>query len=271
MTMKHPTLGTFVVGCAAIVGLSVLILPLGGLILRAVSGRGPESLLQPVVIAALGLSLFTTAITLLVTLALGLPLAWVLSRWKFPLKRWLIVLVELPIVLPPAVAGLALLVTFGRRGVFGGALGEFGISLPFTTAAVVIAQTFVALPYFTRSAQVGFSGIPREIEDAARVDGASGVALFTRIIMPLSMRSLAVGLSFSWARALGEFGATILFAGSLAGRTQTMPLLVYNILETDLDAALWTSLILIGLALSALILIQALNVTRSDSDPTTML
>jgi molybdate transport system permease protein len=171
-------------------------------------------------------------------------------------RRLLIVVVELPIILPTTVAGLALLIAAGRRGLLGPLLESVGITLPFTTGAVVIAQTFVSAPFFIRAAQVGFASVPREIEDAARVDGASGLMLFRWITLPLSATGLAAGLTLSWARAVGEFGATILFAGSIMGRTQTMTLLVYNLLESNLDAAVWTSLILLGLAFVALLLAQ---------------
>ena len=198
----------------------------------------------------------TTALSSLVTIAIGTPLAYLLARWRFMGRRLLIVIVELPIVLPPTVAGLALLITAGRRGIFGPLLDSVGITLPFTTAAVIVAQTFVSAPFFIRAAQVGFAAIPPEIEDAARVDGASGLALFRHITLPLSATSLAAGLTLSWARAVGEFGATILFAGSIMGRTQTMTLLVYNVLESNLDAAVWASLILLALAFVALVLSQ---------------
>lgn len=169
-------------------------------------------------------------------------------------------------MLPPAVAGLALLTTFGRRGFLGPILGSLGISLPFTTAAVVFAQTFVSAPFYIRAAQVGFQAVPREIEDAARVDGASGLILFRYVTLPLSRRSLAAGLVLSWARALGEFGATILFAGSLQGRTQTMPLLIYNVLERDINASIWTGVILVGLALVALVISQWLARGQPEND-----
>jgi molybdate transport system permease protein len=136
--------------------------------------------------------------------------------------------------------------------------------LPFSTAAVVIAQTFISAPFFIRSAQVGFQSVDPEIEDAARVDGAGGLSLFSRITLPLAGRALAAGLALSWARALGEFGATILFAGSLQGRTQTMPLLVYNVLERDINAAIWTGLLLVLMALAALLLSQWL-LRKTDS------
>jgi molybdate transport system permease protein len=205
---------------------------------------------------AILLSLITTALSTLLTLLFGTPLAYVLARWKFPLRRLVRVLVELPIVLPPTVAGLALLLTMGRRGLLGPTLETIGVTLPFTTAAVIIAQMFVSAPFYIIAAQVGFQSIPREIEDAARVDGAAGLTMFRQITLPLSRTALAAGLTLSWARALGEFGGTILFAGSIAGRTQTMPLLVYNVLESNIDAAIWASLILLMLAFIALLLSQ---------------
>jgi len=236
-----------------------LALPQLALLLRGIQSRGWEGLPNAGVSEALILSLTTTALSSLLTLAIGTPLAYVLARWRFAGRRILIVIVELPIVLPPTVAGLALLVTAGRRGLLGPLLDSVGIELPFTMAAVVIAQTFVSAPFFIRAAQVGFAAIPREIEDAARVDGAAGLSMFRHITLPLSATGLAAGLTLSWARAVGEFGATILFAGSIIGRTQTMTLLVYNVLESNLDAAVWASLILLALAFAALLLSQWLT------------
>ncbi|MBI5671244.1 MAG: molybdate ABC transporter permease subunit [Chloroflexi bacterium] len=246
------------VALAAASALFVLLLglPLLALALRALETRAWERSTGSGIPEAMFISLITTLATVSLTLLLGTPLAYVLARWQFPFKRALNLLIELPIVLPPAVAGLALLVTFGRRGLLGPALAVVGISLPFSTLAVIIAQTFIAAPFYIRSAQVGFKGVDPEIEEAARVDGASGLALFWRITLPLAWRSLAAGLALSWARALGEFGATILFAGSLQGRTQTMPLLVYNVLERDINAAIWTGLLLVLLALAALLFSQ---------------
>jgi molybdate transport system permease protein len=236
----------------------LLALPVAVLVVRGIETRGWEGSPDSSVSTAVGLSIVTTLLTSCLTVALGTPLAYVFARRQFPFKHSLSLLIELPIVLPPVVAGLALLLAFGRRGFLGPALESIGIALPFTTAAVILAQTFVSAPFYIRSAQVGFQGVSPEIEDAARVDGAAGFALFRHVTLPLSSRALAAGLTLSWARALGESGATILFAGSLAGRTQTMPLLVYNILERDIDAAIWTSLILLGLALAALAISQRL-------------
>jgi molybdate transport system permease protein len=232
----------------------LLVLPLIALSLHALKSHAWEGLPGAGITEAVYLSLVTTAITVFMTALLGTPLAYIMARWRFPFKGVLGILVQLPLVLPPAVAGLGLLVTFGRRGLLGPALETLGISLPFSTAAVVIAQMFVSAPFFLQTAQLGFQGIPAEVEEAARVDGAGGLTLFWRITLPLSAQALVAGLVLSWARALGEFGATILFAGSLQGRTQTMPLLVYNVLERNLDAAVWTGLLLVGMALAALLL-----------------
>jgi molybdate transport system permease protein len=244
----------------------LLAMPLLALLVRSIETRAWEKTATAGIPEAILLSIITTSITASITLLLGTPLAYILARWKFPFKRVIALLVELPIVLPPAVAGLALLIAFGRRGLLGSTLESIGIILPFSTAAVVIAQIFIAAPFYIRAAQAGFQGVNLEIEDAARVDGADGVRLFRYITLPLARRTLAAGLVLSWARALGEFGATILFAGSLQGRTQTMPLLVYRVFERDIDAAIWTGLLLIGIALAALLLSQWL--TRKASDDT---
>lgn len=243
----------------AVIALIFLTLPILALILRAAQTQAWAGVPESAVPDAIWLSFVTTAISVLLTLLFGTPLAYLLARWRVRLARLLAVLVELPIVLPPAVAGLGLLITFGRRGLLGGTLQDLDITLPFTTFAVIMAQTFVAAPFYIRAAQIGFAGVPRDLEDAARVDGAGSATLFAYITLPLASRALSAGIVLSWARALGEFGATILFAGSLQGRTQTMPLLIYNVIERDIDAAIWTGLILIGLALVALVISHLLG------------
>lgn len=251
-----PGIGGALLIVAALIAVLFMSLPLVALWLRGIESRGWEGL--PGISQALGLSLLTTSIAAFITVIFGTPLAYILARWQFRGKAQLNLIVELPIVLPPAVAGLALLVTFGRRGLLGSTLESLDITLAFTTAAVVIAQIFVAAPFYIRSAQLGFSGVPDEVEDAARVDGANGWQVFQFITLPLSQRALIAGLILSWTRALGEFGATILFAGSLPGTTQTMPLLVYNVLERDLDAAIWAGVLLVGFALVALLVARSL-------------
>lgn len=251
------TIGRLLLGGSATLGFSLLAIPPLVLLLRGISTQAwlglPES---DVVFSAVWLSFLTTSITTILTLTFGTPLAYVLARYNFHGKWFVNLFIELPIIMPPAVAGLALLLTFGRRGVIGTLLNDIGLGLSFTTAAVIIAQIFIAAPFYIRSAQVGLAHVSTEVEDAARVDGADGWTLFRYITLPLAWNSMAAGLILSWARALGEFGATILFAGSLQGRTQTMPLLVYSVFERDIDAAIWTGLILILLAMVALLLSQ---------------
>lgn len=261
----HFRLGNAALVVVSIVAVMFLTIPIVVLVVRGVQTRGWEALEDEGVPAAISLSTITTGLSVLLISAFGTPLAYLLAKHRFRFRRLVIVLVELPIILPPAVAGLALLLTFGRRGFLGPMLQLFDINLPFTTAAVVLAQTFVAAPFFIRSAQVAFQGISPEIEDAARVDGAAGLTLFRFVTLPLTRRALAAGLTLSWARALGEFGATVLFAGSLSGRTQTMTLLVYSVLESNIEAAIWTSLLLIGLALGALLLSQWLMANGPDT------
>lgn len=235
----------------------LLLLPILVLIGYGISARGWEGLPDSAtILKAILLSFASTSAVIGLTALLGTPLAYVLSRCQFAGKHIVSLFIELPIVMPPAVAGLALLLTFGRRGFIGSLLSDAGIIIPFSIAAVIIAQFFISAPFYIRSAQTGFSGIPPEVEDAACVDGASGWRLFWHIILPVAWRALASGLILSWARALGEFGATILFAGNLPGRTQTMPLLVYTVFERDINAAIWTGLILVVLALVALSLSQ---------------
>ncbi len=261
--MKHSWMGQhpaqtliYIVG---LVAFTLMMLPIGVLFMRGIRLLDMSVMPQwELILSALWLSVRTTALSAFVITLLGTPLAYLLAFGNFPGKRLMSLLVELPIVLPPAVAGLALLLTYGRRGLLGEPLLMFGVSIPFTIAAVVIAQTFVAAPFYIRAAQLGFSSIPQEVQDAARVDGATEWAVFWRVLLPLSFRALAAGLVLSWARALGEFGATILFAGNIQGRTQTMPLLVYQVFNQNLDAAIWTGLLLVGLALLALLLSRVL-------------
>ncbi len=244
-----------------------LTVPLLAMLWRAVGDfSGVNALFGRSLLSALTLSLGTTVISVLLILLFGTPLAYVLARSSFRGKQLVNVLVELPIILPPVVAGLGLLLAFGRRGLFGPLLEQMGVSLPFTTTAVIVAQTFVAAPFFIRTAQVRFSAIPRDLVEAASIDGASASTVFRYIALPLSTPGLLAGLVLSWARALGEFGATILFAGSLQGRTQTMPLLVYGALERNLNEALWSSLLLIALALLSLLLVRWLT-RRLEVDP----
>jgi molybdate transport system permease protein len=197
-------------------------------------------------------------------LALGAPLALLLARHRNRFSSLVDSIVDLPIVLPPAVAGLALLLSFGRRGLFGPALSSVGIELPFSTPAVVLASLFVAAPFFVRAARSGFLAVPPEFEEAARVEGATEAQVFRYVTMPVASPALFGGAVLCWARALGEFGATIMFAGQIQARTQTMPLAIYAALESDTDAALGLSILL--LAISATLLIAFRRFLRGVAD-----
>ncbi len=245
--------------------LLLLGLPVLALLLSALESDLLEQLNRPMVAPAIRLSLGTTAISAVLILLSGTPLAYALARWRFTGRRLVDTLVDLPVVLPPAVAGLALLIAFGRRGLVGGALAGLGISLPFTTAAVVLAQTFVAAPFYVRAARVAFAGVDRDLEEVALTEGASEWQVILHVTLPLARRGLASGLILSWARALGEFGATIMFAGNLIGRTQTMPLAIYIGLESDLGAALALSALLIVLSLGLLLALRW--ITRDTALP----
>ena len=229
-------------------------LPVVTLVARAIlDGSLTHALGSQVVVDALALSLVTTAISLVITVVMGLPLAFVLARWRFRGKGLVEAIVDLPIVLPPSVAGLALLLVFGRLGLLGAPLHELGVSVSFTMVAVVLAQTFVSAPFFIRSARTGIAGVDRDLEDAARVDGASERQLFRTITTPLAGAALAGGLTMCWARALGEFGATIMFAGNVMGRTQTLPLVVYGEFQGgDLDASIAAAAMLVMAAFGVL-------------------
>ena len=246
-------------GTRTLAGLATLFalflgLPVVTLVARAITdGSLAHALGSRVVLEALTLSLVTTAISLVVTVVMGLPLAFVLARWRFRGKGLVEAIVDLPIVLPPSVAGLALLLVFGRLGLLGAPLHELGISVSFTMAAVVLAQVFVSAPFFIRSARTGIAGVDRDLEDAARVDGASERQLFRTITTPLAGAALAGGLTMCWARALGEFGATIMFAGNVMGRTQTLPLVVYGEFQGGaLDASIAAAAMLVLAAFGVL-------------------
>ncbi|MFL5680603.1 MAG: ABC transporter permease [Chloroflexota bacterium] len=249
----------------ALVVAFVLGLPVAVLVIRSlIGGTLAASLASSVVVDALQLSLITTGVSLVLTVVLGLPLAFVLARRRFRGAFLVDALVDLPIVLPPSVAGLALLLVLGRRGLLGGTLDAAGISIPFTTIAVVIAQTFVSAPFFIRSARTGIAGVDRDLEDAARVDGASERRLFAAVTIPLAAPVLAAGLAMSWARSLGEFGATIMFAGNVQGSTQTLPLVVYGEFQGgDLDAAVAAAAILVLAAFGVLVAVRGLQYGRA--------
>jgi molybdate transport system permease protein len=252
---------------AAIAGLIAVFLglPVVVLVARAVlDGSLVAALGARVVIDGLALSLMTTAVSLVLTVALGLPLAWVLARRSFRGKGWLEAVIDLPIVLPPSVAGLALLLVFGRRGLLGPVIEPLGLAIPFTTLAVILAQTFVSAPLFIRSARTGLATVDRDLEDAARVDGATERALFRAITVPLASGALAAGVVMAWARSLGEFGATIMFAGNVEGRTQTLPLVVYGEFQAgSLDASIAAAAIHVIAAFGVLVAVRVFHWTRA--------
>jgi molybdate transport system permease protein len=242
-----------------------LALPVLTLVARAALDGGlGVALASPVVRDALVLSLTTTAISLALTLVLGTPLAFLLARRRFPGSSIVETVVDLPIVLPPSVAGLALLLVLGRRSLLGEALDLVGISIPFTTIAVIVAQTFVAAPFYIRSARAGIAAVDRDVEDAARADGASEGQVFRWVTAPLAGTALAAGAVMSWSRALGEFGATIMFAGNIEGRTQTLPLVVYSEFGGgDLDASVAAASILVLAAFGVLVSVRVLHWGRA--------
>ncbi|MEU8269556.1 ABC transporter permease [Sphaerisporangium sp. NPDC049002] len=230
-----------------------LVLPLAGLLVRAPWSTLAERLAEPQVLEALRLSLVTATIATLICLLLGVPLAWLLARVGFPARRLVRALITVPLVLPPVVGGVALLLVLGRRGLVGQWLeAAFGISLPFTTAGVVIAEAFVAMPFLVISVEGALRAADLRLEEAAATLGASRWVIFRRVTLPLVAPGIVAGAVLCWARALGEFGATITFAGNFPGRTQTMPLAVYLALETEPEAAIVLSLLL--LAVSVIIL-----------------
>ena len=251
------SIGTVLLFVGASLFGSLVLLPVVAIFGRVLPGGLLLSTLgKPVVVEALRLTVCTTVLTLGLALLLGTPIAWLLARRHFIGRSLLDSLIELPMVLPPAVAGIGLLMAFGRRGLFGPTLESLGITIGFTPAAVVLAQLFVAAPCYVRAARSGFLAVDRELEVVSYTLGVSHWATFWRVTVPVALPSLLGGAVMCWARALGEFGATIMFAGSFQGRTQTMPLAIYSALETDLDAALVLSAILVAVAFVVLFLLR---------------
>jgi len=237
-----------------------LVLPLVALMARVRLESLIENLGGSPVVQAISLSLTTTAVSTSAALIFGTPLAYLLARRTFPGRALIDTLIDLPMVLPPSVAGIALLIAFGRRGLIGAYLTDLGLNIAFTQIAVVLAQIFIAAPFYIKAAIAGFAGVERDLEQAAAIDGASGWRIFRYITVPLAWPVLFGGAVMTWARALGEFGATIIFAGNFPGRTQTMPLAIYIGFELDLNVALTLSVIL--LVTSFLVLFVVKGVLR---------
>jgi len=244
------------VGLLAAALLLLIALPLAALFLTTSPRALLQGLADPMVGPAVRLSLVTTTASLALVVLTGTPLAWLLARRRGRGWRFVETLVQLPVVLPPAVAGVALLLAFGRRGMLGPLLAGVGAGVPFTRAAVILAQTFVAAPFYVQAAVSMFKRLDPDMLLVARTLGASRARVFFRVVLPLSRAGLAGGAAMSWARALGEFGATLMFAGNLSGRTQTLPLAIYTALESDLRTAQSLSLILLAVAFGLLITIQ---------------
>jgi molybdate transport system permease protein len=241
----------------AAVGVLFLVLPLVGLLIRAPwSAIGP-ALAEPEVGQALRLSLLSASLATVVSIVLGVPLAWVLARSQVRGTSVLRALVTVPLVLPPVVGGVALFLVLGRQGIIGGWLDDtFGITIPFTTAAVVIAETFVAMPFLVISVEGALRAADARFEDVAATLGADRWTTFRRVTLPMVAPGVAAGAVLCWARALGEFGATITFAGNFPGTTQTMPLAVYLALQRDPEAAIVLSLVLLAVSLATLLLLR---------------
>jgi molybdate transport system permease protein len=237
----------------ALIGLAFLVLPLIALLLRAPWRSMPDLLTSTEVWQALQLSLVCATAATAVSLVIGVPLAWLLARVEFPGRGLVRALVTLPLVLPPVVGGVALLMALGRNGVVGQWLDDwFGVTLPFTTTGVVIAEAFVAMPFLVISVEGTLRAADPRYEEAAATLGASRFTAFRRVTLPLIAPGVAAGAVLAWARALGEFGATITFAGNFPGRTQTMPLAVYLALQNDPEAAIALSLVLLAVSIAVL-------------------
>jgi molybdate transport system permease protein len=250
-------------GLALAVALTFLTLPVLAIFVDQSPADLVASLGEPGALDALWLSLHTTAISMAIILAVGTPAAYVLATRSFRGKAVVVTLVELPLVLPPAVAGIALLAAVGPAGILGGTIEALGIELALETAGVVVALTFVASPFYVRQGMAAFAAVDRTLLDASRTLGDSEARGFVRVMIPAALPGLAAGGALALGRALGEFGATLMFAGSFEGITQTVPLAIYDRFATDFDSALALSAILV--AVSAAILLAVKLVQRDDS------
>ena len=234
-------------------------LPIVALLARAGQQEGFLSgLTGELVLQALRLTVITSVVSMVVVVVVGTPFALLLARRRSTVLRVIDTFVELPIVLPPVVAGVAMLMAFGRNGLLGPALGGLGVTLPFTTAAVIFAQVFVAAPFYIRAARIGFAGVDPTYEEVSQTLGVSPWATFWRLTLPVAWPSLLTGLTLAWARAVSEFGATIMFAGNLTGRTQTMPLAIMTAMESSLGSALALSVLLLAMSVLALAALSVL-------------
>ncbi len=234
-------------------------LPILSLVVWTISEDSWRAMASPVARDALLLSMRTTAISMFIIVLVGTPAAYVLARADFRGKRLVDALVDIPAVLPPSAAGIALLLTFGRFGLVGSYFDAFGVTISFTTAAVVMAEIFVAAHFYVRQASIGFAGVRRDVEEAALVDGAGRFSVFIRVTVPLAFPALVAGALTAWARALGEFGATVIFAGSFRGITQTIPLAIFAEFQSDIDAAVALSVLVLGFAFVVILAVRYLT------------
>lgn len=239
--------------------ISFIALPVFALFVKSPLDTTLRSLHDPVVIDALRLSLITSTITTLVVVVMGTPIAYVSARFHYHGKELADSLIDLPVIMPPAVAGIALLMAFGRMGIVGRHLNALGISIAFTTLAVILAQTFVSSPFYIRQARTSFEDVDPAFENAARTLGASRFYTFFHVILPIAMNGLFSGAIMAFARSLGEFGATIMFAGNFQGRTQTMPLAIYTAMQGDLDVSLCLAIILVAISFVVIALVKILT------------
>ena len=239
------------------VAVGLLVVPLLGLVLRTPWGRLPDLLGEPALREAMWLSVLTATAATVLCVLVGLPLAWVLARTASRARTLLRALVAVPLVMPPVVAGVALLAAFGRTGLVGAPMRDLlGVTIPFTTVAVVLAHTFVALPFFVLSVEGAMRASNREYDAVAATLGADRWTTFARVTLPLVMPGIGAGMLLAWARSLGEFGATITFAGNYPGTTQTMPLLIYSELQSDPEAAYALGLVLLVFSLLVLAVLR---------------
>jgi len=243
-------------GAALTVALTFLVLPVVGIFTNTAPGQLIASLGDPATTDALRLSLETTAIALALIVVVGTPAAYLLATRSFRGRSVAATLVELPLVLPPAVAGIALLAALGPKGILGGVLHDVHVELVLQTAGVVVALTFVSAPFYLRQAQASFQAVDRSLLEAARTLGSSEAASFVRVAVPVALPGLIAGLALAWGRALGEFGATLMFAGSFRAVTETAPLAIYDLFPTDFPAALALSAILVAVSAGVLLAVK---------------
>ena len=253
---ERPSLGEGLGVVATALYLGFIGLPVAALLVRAAQQESFfSSLTSDVALTALRLSIVTSAVSMAIVIVVGTPFAHLVARSNSPVLKLIDSLVELPIVLPPVVAGVAMLMAFGRQGVLGPTLESMGVTLPFTTAAVIFAQIFVASPFYIRAAKLGFQSVAQEYEDVSQTLGVSPWWTFWRLTLPLAMPSILTGLALAWVRALSEFGATIMFAGNLTGKTQTMPLAIMTAMASSLETALALSVMLMAGAVTVLLVL----------------